>query len=402
MRDDWESKKIKEVCISEQNIKWENQDDEFQYIDLTSVSRETLKITETTLVNKKNAPSRAKKIVLEDDVIFSTTRPTLKRVTIIPEEYSNQICSTGYKVLRPKQEMIIPEWIYYYMQTDRFMNRMETLQKGASYPAVNYGDVNNSPIPLPPLEEQKRIVAILDDAFEAIDRAKANIERNIENAEELFQSKLNEVFYQSGEGWEKFQVKDLGEVQTGTTPSTKDESNYGDYIPFVKPAHFQADGSLESKDSMLSKKGLEKGRLFRERSVLMVCIGASIGKTGYTPIPVSSNQQINALSPNEDFDAKLIYYGMLSKNFQKQVVLNASQTTLPIINKTKWSNLSLHLPIEKSKQSDIVKNLDQLRAETLKILDFYRNKIESLEELKKSILQRAFSGELNKQQELVA
>ncbi len=89
------------------------------------------------------------------------------------------------------------------------MERIESLQKGASYPAVSDKDVKSGIIPIPPLLEQKQIVSILDKAFAAIDQAKANIEKNIQNAEELFQSKLNEVFSQKGEGWEDYQLKSL-------------------------------------------------------------------------------------------------------------------------------------------------------------------------------------------------
>src|SRR5690606_916015 len=131
----WEEKKLKELCLSTSNIKWQEYKNEtFEYIDLSSVSRDTLTVTETSTINNENAPSRAKQIVLGNDVIFATTRPTLKRVTLITEEYHNQICSTGYAVLRANQEVINPNWIYYFIQTDLFMKRMEKLQRGASYP----------------------------------------------------------------------------------------------------------------------------------------------------------------------------------------------------------------------------------------------------------------------------
>jgi type I restriction enzyme S subunit len=85
--DGWEEKTLEEVCEKTKNIKWQNHPkSEFEYVDLSSVSRETLNVTETTTVNKKNAPSRAKKIINAGDVIFATTRPTLRRATIIDEE----------------------------------------------------------------------------------------------------------------------------------------------------------------------------------------------------------------------------------------------------------------------------------------------------------------------------
>lgn len=101
------------------------------------------------------------------------------------------------------------------------------------------------------------------------------------------------------------------------------------------------------------------------------------------------------------FNGKLIYYGMISRYFFNQVLLNASQTTLPIINKTKWSKLNLNLPKDKEVQGRIVSNLDDIRSETLSIIDNYMHKLDAIEELKKSILQKAFSGELTVNEHVV-
>ena len=246
------------------------------------------------------------------------------------------------------------------------------------------------------LEEQKQIVAKLDQCFEAIDKAKANAAKNLENAKELFQSKLNEIFSQKGEGWVEVVLNEIGETQTGTTPPTKDISNYGDYIPFVKPPHFSPDGSINTGSSMLSKSGLEKGRLFQSNSVLMVCIGATIGKTGFSTVPVSSNQQINCLTPKKEYNPKLFYYGLISPFVQRQVIEigSGSQATLPIINKSKWSKLRINIPTERSVQDVIVQLLDGLKQKTQPLESKYQQELNSLEELKKSILQKAFKGEL--------
>ena len=249
---------------------------------------------------------------------------------------------------------------------------------------------------IPPLPEQQQIVAILDKAFAAIDKAKANIERNLLNAKELFQSELNQIFSQKGEGWVEKKLGDIGIVQTGTTPPTKDKTNYGDFIPFVKPAHFNPDGTIDSGESKLSETGLKKGRLFQKNTVLMVCIGATIGKTGFTTIPVSSNQQINAVTPSQNYNPKLIYFAMISDELQKQVMIEGkgAQATLPIINKSKWEKLILNLPIDKDLQNQIVERLQNVRNSTKRLEEFYSIKLTNLDELKKSILQKAFSGEL--------
>ena len=134
---------------------------EFDYIDVSSVSKETLAIQETQRLQGKDAPSRARKLVRTNDVIFATIRPTLRRIAIVPDELDSQVCSTGYFVLRAKPDMD-HRLVFYFLQTETFMTAMETLQKGASYPAVTDGDVRLQTIPIPPLNEQKTIAAKLE------------------------------------------------------------------------------------------------------------------------------------------------------------------------------------------------------------------------------------------------
>src|SRR3989344_7596110 len=156
----WEEKELGEICEKISNIKWgHDTNKDFKYIDLTSVSREDFSIAETKEINSKNAPSRAKKVVKADDIIFGTTSPTLMRVTLIPAEFNNHICSTGFAVLRAKKERVLQQFIYYFIRSERFMNRMESVQTGASYPAVSDAKVMETKIPLPPVAEQKKYPA---------------------------------------------------------------------------------------------------------------------------------------------------------------------------------------------------------------------------------------------------
>jgi type I restriction enzyme S subunit len=150
-----------------ENIRWLNVSGEYRYIDLTSVRRDVHIITETTVIDKNNAPSRAQKLVKKDDVIFATTRPTLQRFALIDDEYDGQICSTGFCVLRANKEEVLPKWIYYHIAKIDYYDYMESVQKGSAYPAVSDSEVKNYKIPLPPLNEQERIVAILD-RFDAL------------------------------------------------------------------------------------------------------------------------------------------------------------------------------------------------------------------------------------------
>jgi type I restriction enzyme S subunit len=154
----WEVVKI-EKCIS----KTKNRDprkepeNDFIYVDVSSVSNDFFRIENISKILGKEAPSRARKIIQDGDVIFATVRPTLKRIAKITQDYHNQICSTGYCVLKPDPNKLSQEYLYHYIQTDFFIGRIEKLQRGASYPAVRDTDVKGMNIPLPKLSEQKEI-----------------------------------------------------------------------------------------------------------------------------------------------------------------------------------------------------------------------------------------------------
>ena len=175
-------------------------DKEFDYIDVSSVSNESFEVEETQRLKGRDAPSRARRLVKTGDVIFATVRPTLKRIARVPVELDGQICSTGYFVMRPSAE-IDEQYLFYSLFTDEFMNSMEALQKGARYPAVTDVEVRAQRLRYPPRPEQRRIVTLLDEAFADIATAKANAEKNLQNARELFEAQLTSIFGTAHKDW---------------------------------------------------------------------------------------------------------------------------------------------------------------------------------------------------------
>lgn len=161
-----EYKTIGECVYNTSKIKWTTDTNEYFYIDLSSVDRDTHNITETQTINAKNAPSRAQQIVFEKDVLFATTRPMLKRFCIIDSKYNKQICSTGFCVLRAKESIVLSRWLFYMVSSSAFYNYVEVNQKGASYPAISDKEVKLFKIPVPPIEVQSEIVRILDNFTE--------------------------------------------------------------------------------------------------------------------------------------------------------------------------------------------------------------------------------------------
>lgn len=192
-------------------------------------------------------------------------------------------------------------------------------------------------------------------------------------------------------GWKTNKLSSLGVIQTGSTPKTSVKDNFGNFIPFIKPSDFQPDGEIKYKNDGLSEKGLAESRLIKQNSVVMVCIGATIGKVGYTTIDVSSNQQINSFTPFDGLITKYCYYAMLNDSFKRRVIFNSGQATLPIINKTKWSNLELTYPDDIEEQKRIVAILDQAFADIEQARAKTEQNLLNARELFESYLQQVFS-----------
>lgn len=340
------------------------------------------KITDYGLVNS------SARILPEKSVILSSRAPIGHVVINVHPMATNQGC----KGLVPTRN-IHYKFLYYYLVS--IVRILDSLGTGATFKELSGAKLKDIQIPYPDYYQQRRIVAILDEAFAGISAAKESAEKNLKNANEVFEALLQDTFL-NNDGWEEKPIKKIGVTQTGITPQTSDKENYGDYIPFIKPADIDFDGfgSINYSNFSLSEKGLLSGRLIPKNSVLMVCIGASIGKTGFSEQDVSCNQQINSLTLNSNFEPKFFYYALKTRLFFKEVILNSAQATLPIINKSKWENITVKYPKSVAEQRRIVSQFESITAETSRLESVYQQKLANLEELKKSILHKAFSGAL--------
>ena len=157
-----QQKEIGELCSKVENIKWSS-DVELNYIDLSSIPCKENRINDCQLISRENAPSRARQIIKTNDILFGTTRPTQMRLCVVPEEYNNQICSTGYCVLRLNN--MNHKYIYYCLSSSRFMDYCDLWQDGGSYPSISDSKVKAYEVPIPSSSIQQSIVEKLD-AFE--------------------------------------------------------------------------------------------------------------------------------------------------------------------------------------------------------------------------------------------
>jgi len=234
--------------------------------------------------------------------------------------------------------------------------------------------------------------------LERIKAEKARLvkEKKIKKQKPLPVISEEEIPFEIPESWEWVRLGKIGLVQTGTTPPKTHPEYFNGDIPFIKPADITTKGINYNNES-LTKLGITKGRLIEQNSVMMVCIGGSIGKAYFTEQITSCNQQINAITPFSSISTKLVFSFMSTFFFLESVKRNATGTATPIINKNLWSNLVIPLPpLEEQKR--IVSKLEEI----MPLIDEYdklEQKLSKLEEdfpekLKKSILQYAVQGKL--------
>lgn len=311
-------------------------------------------------------------------VIFGDHTKNIKYI-----DFDFVVGADGTHILSTKND-INPKFFYYVLKSIKL--------RELGY-ARHYKLLKEKYIPVPKLSEQQSIVDYLDSAFAKIDAMKANAEKALNEAKALFQASLKEML-EPKEGWEEKALKDLGQTQTGTTPSKSDKSNYGDYIEFIRPSEIDYDGNGRidyNCEIKLSEQGASKGRKFASNSILMVCIGATIGKVGFSIKEVSCNQQINVFTPSNDLNYKFVYYAMRSPSFQHRVIKEgtSSQATLPIINKGKWEQLSISFP-EIKEQEVIATHLDNLSSKVSDLKENYDKISLECDVLKQSILRQVF------------
>ncbi|HEE9574878.1 TPA: restriction endonuclease subunit S [Campylobacter coli] len=302
-------------------------------------------------------------------------------------------------ILKPNNEILINKFLVYFLN----YSNLEKYITGATVKKLNQQKLKQIEIPLPPLKEQERIVGILDESFAKIDESIKILEQDLLNLDELMQSALQKAFnplkdnvkenYKLPQSWEWKSLGEIGEIITGTTPSKNNPNFYGNEYPLFKPSDLNGDIIIKYASDNLSKLGFDNARNLPKDTILVVCIGASIGKVGLSGVNGSCNQQINAIIPNSAFTSKYLFFVCLSNYFQTILKKNASQTTLPIINKTEFSKLQIPLPPIKE-QEQITSHLDELSSHVKNLKQNYQAQIKDLQELKNSLLDKAFKGNL--------
>ena len=302
--------------------------------------------------------------------------------------------SSEYIVFRSKGD-IDPEYLFYFLSQNSFRDAGTRVMTGAvGHKRVPKEFIENYPIPLPPLPEQRRIVAILDEAFEGIDKTIANAEKNLANARELFESYLNSVFTQKGEGWVQVILSDICDVRDGTHDSPK----YVEIgIPFVTQKNIREDGLSFEKTKFISEldhKKFYKRSNVSEGDILISMIGVNRGMACMVDDSrIFSIKNVGLFKEIDNVEMHYLLYYLKSDLAKSYVESESRGGAQPFIGLKKLRGFPISLAPTDIQKSVVIK-LDELGLETNRLETIYQQKLTALAELKQSLLQKAFSGEL--------
>ncbi len=304
-------------------------------------------------------------------------------------------------VVRPKNASIEMRFLEYLFRGGIDISKAIT---GAAQPQITRTNLAPLKISYPTLvEEQQRIVGILDEAFDGIATAKANAEQNLQNARALFESHLQSVFTQRGGGWVEKKLKMLTtKIGSGATPLGGEEAYKTEGISLIRSLNVHDLGFRYRKLAFIDNDQADRlsNVVVQKRDVLLNITGASVARCCVVPddvLPARVNQHVSIIRPNADkLDAEFLHYLLISKPYKARLLQTGEEggSTRQAITKAQIQEFTIEYPDNLEEQRLIASRLDTLRAETQRLESIYQQKLAALDELKKSLLHQAFTGQL--------
>jgi len=355
------------------------------YIDIASIDRDTKSIALAQTIRADEAPSRARKQIQASDVLVATVRPNLNAVARVPSQYNDEIASTGFCVLRPDDKLLDSSYLFFFVRTNDFISRLTRLAIGAGYPAVSDDDILETEIPLPPLPEQRRIAAILDQA----DRLRRTRRYAAQLSDSFLQAVFIEMFgdpVKNTRQWPVVKLESIGSLDRGRSrnrPRNAPEL-YGGPYPFVQTGDVtNAEGYITTYKQTYSESGLEQSKMWPS-GTLCITIAANIAKTAILTFDACFPDSVVGFNPNEKADVAFVQWWLSFK--QKMLEETAPESAQKNINLEILRGLDVILPPLplQEKFARLVRQFDRLRAQQ-------REAGRQAEQLFQSLLHEAFT-----------
>jgi len=294
------------------------------------------------------------------------------------------------------------KWFLYYLHAKDIDGTLKNHFNGAGIQHFTGEALAQFEVPLPPLPEQQRIVGILDDAFDGIATAKANAERNLQNAQAIFESHLQSVFTQRGPGWAEKPLSELCDIKHGFAFKSEFFTTEGDYVLLTPGNFYESGGYRDRGEKQKYYTGeIPRDYVLNEGDLLVAMTEQAAGLLG-SPILVPEsdkflhNQRLGLISkkPGVPWINEFFFQVFNTQVVRKEIHDSASGVKVRHTSPTKIGEVVVSFPTAISEQRTIVSTLKNLRDETQRLESIYERKLAALEALKKSLLHQAFTGQL--------
>ena len=331
--------------------------------------------------------------IFEGDCLVSRLPDPVGRSCVLPPTGERMITAVDCTIIRFKRNLVEPKYFHYFAQSDGYFRQVQELTTGATRQRISRTNLGSIIIPCPTLPAQQRIVAILDEAFAGLATASANAEKNLKNARELFDNYLGKIFSKKGPGWVDSAVGDIADHCLGKMLDKR--KNRGELKPYLRNLNVRwFDFNLTDLLEMRFEKD-ETDRYSAIKGDLLICEGGYPGRAAIwqREEPIFFQKAIHRVRfGTPGLNKWFLYYlylmdakGELSQHFTGAGIQHFTGQAL--------DRFSFPIPPDAELNEHILK-FDELMAQTLALQTTYESKLRNIANLRRSILQRAFSGKL--------
>lgn len=399
MKAGWAVKPLSEVCEVFADGDWVESKDQ---------STEGIRLIQTGNVGEGVFKDRAEKAryiseatfkrlrcteIFEGDCLVSRLPDPVGRSCILPETGERMITAVDCTIVRFDHKEYLSKFFNYYSQSSDYLGTVAKECTGTTRNRISRSNLALTPIPLPPLPEQHRIVAILDEAFDGIATAKANAEKNVQNARALFESHLQSVFTERGEGWVNQRIAEVANYSLGKMlDKAKNKGNPQPYLRNLNVRWFEFDLSDLSEMPFLST---EAEKYTAVRGDVLICEGGYPGRAAVwnEDYPIYFQKALHRVRFHQiEYNKWFVYFlyaqdkgGELKKHFNGAGIQHFTGEALA----------RYQIPLPPLQELRVaVAGFDAFAEETKHLESIYQQKLTALDDLKKSLLHKAFSGQL--------
>ena len=341
---EWRECKLKELAdFNPESLTTKNKLQFINYLDTGNITKGKIDTIQYLNLSTDKVPSRAKRIVKKNDIIYSTVRPNQEHYGIIKNPIDNMIVSTGFVVLRSKEDKCDSNFLYYFLTLPENTEYLSNVAEDSTtaYPSITPDVIMNMDIALPPLPEQKAIAEVLSSLDDKIDL----LTRQNKTLEDIAQAYFRKWFIEdASDEWEIKKLRDFGEIICGKTPPTTNKKFFNGNIPFIKIPDMHNNVYIFDTADTLSEMGAkyQENKFIPPMSICVSCI-ATVGLVSMNVFLSQTNQQINSLIPKHD---KYRYYLFLFlRSYRDELLALGSGGTMTLnINKTLFGDIECYCP----------------------------------------------------------